>query len=241
MKTLRYYITASLLLVSTLAMAQISRISGTVSDDIDVLPGVNVVEIDESNRVVNAIVTDMNGNFVLPIKSPKNKLVVSYVGSKTKIITIGDQKTFTIKLEDDKTTLGEVKVVGRRSTSGGLNIDKREISVSQQTFNLQEIEGMAFTSADEALQGEIAGLDIVANSGNLGSGTSMRLRGVSTLNGNAEPLIVVDDKIFGRYCQHHRAERCCRHGHLGFAGCQWRNPNHHQARCTRKTPCDNGL
>ena len=87
-------------------------------------------------------------------------------------------------------------VKGRRTSSGGLNIDKREISVSQQTFSMDKVEGMAFTSADEALQGEIAGLDIVNNSGNLGAGTSMRLRGVSTLSGNAEPLIVVDDKIF---------------------------------------------
>ena len=64
MKTLRYYITTSLMLVSTLAMAQITRISGTVSDEFDVMPGVNVVEIDASNRMVNATVTDMNGNFV---------------------------------------------------------------------------------------------------------------------------------------------------------------------------------
>ncbi|MDO4934725.1 MAG: TonB-dependent receptor plug domain-containing protein, partial [Prevotella sp.] len=82
-------------------------------------------------------------------------------------------------------------VRGRRTNMGGLNIDKREVSVSQQTFNLQDVDGMAFTSAGEALQGEIAGLDIVSNSGNLGAGTSMRLRGVSTLNGSAEPLIVV--------------------------------------------------
>ena len=54
MKALRYYITISLWLVTTLAMAQITRISGTVSDDFDVLPGVNIVEIDASNRMVNA-------------------------------------------------------------------------------------------------------------------------------------------------------------------------------------------
>ena len=156
----------------------------------------NVVERDVNNRIVSAVQTDMMGNFSMEIKNPKNKLVISYVGSKTKIITIGDETTFNIKLEDEKTTLSEVTVRGTRANSGGLNIPKKEISVSQQTFNLSEVEGMAFTSADEALQGEIAGLDIVSNSGNLGSGTSMRLRGVSTLNGSAEPLIVVDDKIF---------------------------------------------
>lgn len=156
----------------------------------------NVVERDANNRIVSAVQTDMMGNFSMEIKNPKNKLVISYVGSKTKVITIGDQSTFNIKLEDEKTTLNEITVKGRRTGSGGLNIPKKEVTVSQQTFDLSEVEGMAFTSADEALQGEIAGLDIVSNSGNLGSGTTMRLRGVTTITGNAQPLIVVDDKIF---------------------------------------------
>ena len=183
-------------IVAQAMMAQGRVISGTVEDAMGPIMMANVVERDGNNRIVNHTQTDMMGNFSMEIKSPKNKLVVSYVGSKTKVLTIGDQKTFKIKLEDEKTTISEVTVRGRRSNSGGLNIDKREISVSQQTMNMENIEGMAFTSADEALQGEIAGLDIVANSGNLGAGTTMRLRGVSTLNGSAEPLIVVDDKIF---------------------------------------------
>ena len=108
----------------------------------------NVVERDGNNRIISATQTDMMGNFSMEIKNPKNKLVISYVGSKTKILPIGNQKTFKIKLEDDKTVLGEVKVVGRRTNAGGLNIDKREISVSQQTMNMAEVEGMAFTSAD---------------------------------------------------------------------------------------------
>ena len=183
-------------IVAQAMMAQGKVISGTVEDAMGPIMMANVVERDGNNRIVNHTQTDMMGNFSMEIKSPKNKLVVSYVGSKTKVLPIGDQKTFKIKLEDEKTTISEVTVRGRRSNSGGLNIDKREISVSQQTMNMENIEGMAFTSADEALQGEIAGLDIVANSGNLGAGTTMRLRGVSTLNGSAEPLIVVDDKIF---------------------------------------------
>ncbi len=182
--------------IAQVMMAQGTVISGTVEDAMGPVMLANVVERDANNRIVSATQTDMMGNFSMEIKNPKNKLVISYVGSKTKVLPIGDNVTFAIKLEDEKTTLNEVTVRGRRANSGGLNIDKREISVSQQTFNLQDVEGMAFTSADEALQGEIAGLDIVSNSGNLGAGTSMRLRGVSTLNGSAEPLIVVDDKIF---------------------------------------------
>jgi len=192
----RLLMTLLFVFVAQMVMAQGKVISGTVEDAMGPIMMANVVERDANNRIVSATQTDMMGNFSMQVKNTKNKLVISYVGSKTKVITIGNQTTFKIRLEDENTTLKEVTVKGRRTNSGGLNIDKREISVSQQTFSLQDVEGMAFTSADEALQGEIAGLDIVANSGNLGAGTSMRLRGVSTLNGSAEPLIVVDDKIF---------------------------------------------
>ena len=182
--------------IAQVMLAQGRVISGKVEDAMGPVMMANVVERDANNRIVNATQTDMMGNFSMKINNPKNKLVVSYVGSKTKVLSIGEQKSFVIKLEDENTTLKEVTVKGRRTRSGGLNIDKREVSVSQQSMNMAEVEGMAFTSADEALQGGIAGLDIVSNSGNLGAGTQMRLRGVSTLSGNAEPLIVVDDKIF---------------------------------------------
>ena len=118
------------------------------------------------------------------------------MGDKTKTIKIGDTETFTITLESASRNITEVVVKATRTSSGGLMIPKREVSVAQQTFNMDNLNGLSFTSADEALQGEIAGLDIVANSGNLGAGTTMRLRGVTTINGNAQPLIVVDDKIF---------------------------------------------
>ena len=188
--------TVLLSVVSQVMMAQARRISGTVTDADGPVMMANVVERDANNRIVSATQTDFNGNFAMQIKSPKNKLVVSYVGDKTKVIPIGNAPTFKIRLESENTTVKEVVVRSKRSSSGGLMIPKREVSVSQQTFSMESVEGLAFTSADEALQGEIAGLDIVSNSGNLGAGTTMRLRGVTTINGNANPLIVVDEKIF---------------------------------------------
>lgn len=196
MSKVKTILTLLLCVLAQMVMAQSKVISGTVEDALGPVMMANVTERDGNNRIVNATQTDMMGNFSMEIKNPKNKLVISYVGSKTQTLSIGDKTTFAIKLEDEKTTLNEVTVKGRRTNSGGLNINKKEITTAQQTFDLSEVEGMAFTSADEALQGEIAGLDIVSNSGNLGAGTTMRLRGVTTINGNAEPLIVVDDKIF---------------------------------------------
>ena len=78
MKALKYTLLICILLVSQMASAQITRISGTVSDNIDVLPGVSVQEIDGSNRIINAVQTDFNGNFTMSIKSTKNKLKVSF-------------------------------------------------------------------------------------------------------------------------------------------------------------------
>ena len=190
-------LTVLLSMISHAVMAQGTRISGTVSDEMGPVMMANVVERDGNNRIINATTTDFNGNFALAIKSPKNKLVISYVGNKTVTLPLnGKQKVFKVFMESE-TQLQEVVVKAVKKTEvGGLNIPVKEMTVATQTFNMEDVEGLAFTSADEALQGEIAGLDIVSNSGNLGAGTQMRLRGVTTINGDANPLIVVDDKIF---------------------------------------------
>lgn len=192
----KYLMTAMVGLTAQAVMAQGQRIAGTITDSFGGVMGANVVELDANNRIVTAVVTDMNGNFSMAIKNPKNKLRVSYVGYSTVTMPIGSRTKFNVPMAS-KTTVKEVTVTSkRRSNSGGLSIPKREMSVATQTMDMSSVEGLSFTSADEALQGEIAGLDIVANSGNLGAGTTMRLRGVTTINGDANPLIVVDDKIF---------------------------------------------
>ena len=198
MKAIKYIITCCLLLTSTLAMAQISRISGTVSDEFDVLPGASVREVDASNRIVNATATDMNGNFVLPIKSTKNKITISFMGFKTQTLPI-NKTVYKITMEDATKTMKEVvKVAPKKVKTSGLEIPEREVSFATQGISAKEFEGLGITSVDEALQGRIAGLDIVSNSGDLGAGTSMRLRGastVSTLTSN-EPLIVVNGNVW---------------------------------------------
>ena len=195
-KNIKYLIVAVCAFFSTAAMAQGTRISGTVSDLEGPIMMCNVVEIDVNNRIVSNAQTDINGNFSMEIVNTKNKLQVSYVGYKKKTLPIGDKTTFNITLEDE-TTITEVVIKAKpKYRQGGLVIPENEVSSAKQTFNMSEVEGLSFTSADEALQGKIAGLDIVANSGNLGSGTSMRLRGVTSINGSSEPLIVVDGNIF---------------------------------------------
>ena len=153
------------MLVTSLAQAQISRVSGTVSDEFDVLPGASVAEVDASNRIVNATVSDMNGNFVLPIKSAKNKLRISFMGYKTVLLPI-NKTAFKVTMEDNTKQMKEVKIVAKKKLqTSGLAIPEREVSFSSQGISAKEFEGLGITSVDEALQGRIAGLDIVANSG----------------------------------------------------------------------------
>ena len=170
-------------------------ISGTVSDDFGPVMMANVVEIDAANRIVASAVTDMSGNFSFKLKNPKDKLRVTYVGYKT--VTLPFNKTkYTIKLQDATQIQNVTITATKRSGGSGLSIPVDEISTAQQSINMSEFEGLSMTTVDEALQGRIAGLDIVANSGNLGAGTSMRLRGVSSINGSSEPLIVVDGNVW---------------------------------------------
>ncbi len=170
-------------------------ISGTVTDAYGPVMMANVVEIDAANRIVASAVTDMSGNFSFKLKNPKDKLRITYVGAKTVLLPL-NKKHFVVRLQD-ATQIKEVTITATKKTQGsGLAIPVDEISTAQQSISMSEFEGLSMTTVDEALQGRIAGLDIVANSGNLGSGTSMRLRGVSSINGSSEPLIVVDGNVW---------------------------------------------
>lgn len=186
-----------MLLVSTSIYAQtITSVHGVVSDDMGPLMGATVCEIDGTGRIINSAITDMNGNFTMKVKNSKDKIRFSYVGLKTLTLAI-NKTTFNVMMES-ATTLTEVTVKAKKRVKGnGLPIPEREISSATQTFSMKEVEGMAFTTVDEALQGRIAGLDIIGNSGDLGSGSTMRLRGASSLSTltDANPLIVIDGNI----------------------------------------------
>lgn len=197
----RYLLTPAIVMCATAAYAQQQRISGHVFNAADgPVIMANVVEKDKSNRIVSATQTDMSGNFSMQIKNTANKLEVSYIGYTTEVINpIGSQTTFKIELKD-RTQLSEATAVATRKVkNNGLVIPEREISTATQSLNMDALEGLSFETAGDALQGQIAGLDIVANSGNLGAGTSMRLRGVSSINGDCEPLIVVDGYVLESY------------------------------------------
>ena len=186
----------ALLLALTAGAQDITTVHGTVSDEMGGLMGATVCEVDGNGRIINSAVTDLNGNFTMKVKNSKDKIRFTYVGMTPQVMAI-NKTTFNITMKS-ATTLKEVTVKSKKRAQGnGLPIPERELSYATQTISMKEFEGLGITSVDEALQGRIAGLDIIGNSGDLGSGSTMRLRGVSSLSSltDSNPLIVVDGNI----------------------------------------------
>ncbi|MBN2610752.1 MAG: SusC/RagA family TonB-linked outer membrane protein [Bacteroidales bacterium] len=170
-------------------------VQGTVSSSTDgeTLAGATVVETDNTNRIINATITDVNGHYVIKIKSPNNKLIFSFIGYVSQTMEIGANSTINMVLKEDVQKIEEVVVRAERKHSDGtFSIPQREVSTAVQTIDTKSLEGIQITSIDDAIQGRIAGFDIVANSGDPGSGTSMRIRGATSINANTRPLIVVN-------------------------------------------------
>ncbi|KAA6301240.1 MAG: TonB-dependent receptor SusC [Candidatus Ordinivivax streblomastigis] len=199
MNKLKYILSMMLLCFSTIAFGQGESIivTGNVYSELDGgLTGVSVLEVDKTDRAVSAASTDFSGNFSLQIKNPNNKLRITYVGFKTVNLSIGNQRKFNVELIENA-TLTEVVVTARKiHNDGTFPIPEREISGAIQRINAKEFAGLSVASIDDALQGRIAGLDIVGGGGNLGAGSTLRIRGTSSINSNSEPLIVVNDVPF---------------------------------------------
>ena len=170
-------------------------VRGTVSSatDGETLVGATVIEADDKKRIISATVTDINGQYVLKVKNPANNIAFSFVGYLTQGQKIGDKTVINVALKEDLKVIQDVVVTAEKKVSDGtFEIPQREITTAVQTMSSKSYEGIQVTSIDEAMQGRIAGLDIVSNSGDLGSGATMRIRGTSSINASTQPLIVVN-------------------------------------------------
>lgn len=169
-------------------------ISGVIEDTEGPMMMVNVTERDAADRIVAHAITDMEGNFSFRLVNPNDRLQVTYVGYETVDIPIN--KTYFEITMKEQGELPTVEITADRvQETSGLPIPLREASSVVQTIDMSDFESLGITTVDEALQGQVAGLDIVFDSGDLGSRSTMRLRGQSTLTGDGNPLIVIDGNI----------------------------------------------
>ncbi|GAB6011502.1 SusC/RagA family TonB-linked outer membrane protein [Viscerimonas tarda] len=174
---------------------QKTLVRGTISDrDKFPLPQATVIERDKDNRTLSSAVADLDGNFSINMVDVKSSmLVVRYIGFKDRVLKVGDKRVLDIILDDDTQMLEEAVVTAKPKQSiGGLMIDQRDLSMAIGRVNADDIAEVHAASIDDALQGRISGVDIVGSTGDPGGGMSIRVRGLTSINGDNQPLIVVD-------------------------------------------------
>ncbi|SHF85170.1 TonB-linked outer membrane protein, SusC/RagA family [Bacteroides luti] len=166
----------------------------TSTSDKSTLPGANIQLINKDGRVVSYAVTDMDGNYSL-MSDMKNgdKLVVTYAGFQKQTLTVNNRTKVDIALVQTDVMIEGAVVVGRKKVSNGMmNINERDLTTAATTIGLKDLAELTGASVEDALQGRIAGVDIVASSGTPGAGMSIRIRGTTSINGSSQPLIIVD-------------------------------------------------
>jgi len=167
------------------ASAQNVNLSGTVQDEGGMpIPGVNVIV----KNTTKGSVTDFDGNFTISDVEIGSTLTFSYVGYVTYEVVIANGNDMAIILQEDVAQLDEVVVIGYGTQT------KKEITGAVSVVSNETIEKLKPTRIEQALQGQVAGVNITANSGSPGAGSTINIRGVST-NGDSRPLILVDGNV----------------------------------------------
>ncbi|MCE7864346.1 MAG: TonB-dependent receptor [Bacteroidetes bacterium CHB5] len=161
--------------------AQVISISGTVSDSKEVLVGASVQE----KNTGKGTVTDVFGKFNLQV-SIGSTIRISYIGYVAKELIINSDAVLNIILEEDSDLLSEVVVIGYGS------VKKSDITGSVSSVKEADIKNTAILSIDQGLQGKVPGMVVSMGSGQPGAASSVRIRGTSSINGNSEPLYVID-------------------------------------------------
>ena len=158
-------------------------LQGTVRDAQGVLPGVTVLV----KGTATGTMTDVNGRFFIEAE-PTAILVFSYVGYQTVEVTVGMQTEFTIVLVEDTTQLKEVVV-----NAGYYTVKDKERTGSISRVTASEVEQQPVTNVLAGMQGRMAGVNIVQETGMPGGGFAIQIRGINSLrsDGNA-PLYVID-------------------------------------------------
>ncbi len=180
---------------ATLALAQNKTMTGTVIEEgiNEPIYGANVVVVNQQNRTLTGTITDLDGNYVLNVPDGKNlRIQISFIGLKTQTFNYTGQSKLNVTLASDSKMLSDVEVTTKAITRSELGVTELQQTSSTQKVQMTELTEVApVASIEEALQGQMAGVDIVLG-GDPGAKSSIRIRGVSTLSSSAEPLVVVD-------------------------------------------------
>lgn len=182
MKYLKIYFSLIVCMAMASSVVAQQTISGKVVDaqSQEELIGATVLEKGTSNGVI----TDIEGNFTLSVSSGAT-IVISYLGFLEQEIAVGSRTTIDVQLEPNLSELAEVIVVGYGTTT------EKELTGAAVKVSNDDIMERSVPRLDQALQGQLAGVNISTASGAPGGASEIRIRGIST-NGNSNPLILVD-------------------------------------------------
>lgn len=168
----------------SLAYAQTKTITGNVTSSKDGLPIPGATIIVPGTTI--GTITDIEGNYTLEVDEDVITLRFQFVGMMAQDVTIGNSTVINVAMEEDTFLLGEVIVTGY-TTRG-----KNEITGSTVQISGNELSEVPVVTVDQALQGKVAGLNISATSGTPGTIQDIRIRGVSSITANNDPLFVID-------------------------------------------------
>ncbi|MEM9847032.1 MAG: carboxypeptidase-like regulatory domain-containing protein, partial [Bacteroidota bacterium] len=182
---IRLSLLCGLLLSFGAAIAQFN-VNGTITDtNNEPLIGATVVV----KGSVLGTVTDFNGNFSINVPGSEGTLLVSYTGFSSQEVTVSaSDNTVNLALSEDVANLEEVVVTGLAS-----NIKRSNLANAVSTVSSEELTGVTTQqTVDGALYGKLTGVNIVQSNGAPGGGIALRLRGISSLTGNNQPLFIID-------------------------------------------------
>lgn len=168
------------------SFAQEKTVTGVVTENGMPLPGVSVVV----KGTTNGTQTDFDGKYSIKTKAGQ-VLEFSYIGFKMQSITVGASNAINAKMiTDDAVDLGEVVIIGYGKTT------KEAYVGTAAKVEVKNIQAKSVSNISQALAGEVAGVNVIQTSGQPGKSATIRIRGFGSVNGNRDPLYVIDGVPF---------------------------------------------
>ncbi len=183
MRKISFFLTALLCCLLTMSFAQTKELTGKITDSSgNAVPGASV----RIRGVKGGVSADANGEY--KINAPANAvLIISGIGFETQEIRVGNSQNMNIFLKHNASSLNEVVV-----TALGIKREKRKLGVATQTIGNDQLNKSGTGNPLSEMNGKVSGLTVINSAGDPGAGTYIRLRGVNSITGDNQPLIVID-------------------------------------------------
>ncbi|MCC8119591.1 MAG: TonB-dependent receptor [Bacteroidales bacterium] len=167
------------------AWSQTITVTGTVTDEAgEPLIGVSV----QPKGTTQGVSTDIDGKYAISVPA-KSELEFAYIGYDPQVVKVGNRTKIDVVLRENATSLEEVVVVGYGQ------MKRSDLTGSVASVGEDAVRKSISTSIDQVLQGRAAGVQIQSNSGTPGASTSIRIRGINSLNATNQPIFVIDGVV----------------------------------------------